>query len=206
MREHLLAPNVLSIGGTQRKNEEIMLETYLIRHCSPTLARLKTAGLFTYICGNFSELEEQLYRLNRFLTEKGITVTILQYKENTALIYVYRKFFLEQDLSALETKEILSCYGYQTSDPTKAVTQLKKRISGSEEFPHEIGLFLGYPPGDVMSFIENAGKNYKYCGHWKVYSNEQEARKLFSQFRNCKEAYQKWFHQGRSVVQLTLAS
>ena len=51
-------------------------------------------------------------------------------------------------------------------------------LSGSCAFPHEIGLFLGYPFEDVMGFIENKGENYLCSGCWKVYSCEQDARVL----------------------------
>lgn len=32
--------------------------------------------------------------------------------------------------------------------------QLRSRLHGSEEFPHEIGVFLGYPLNDVLGFIK----------------------------------------------------
>lgn len=41
--------------------------------------------------------------------------------------------------------------------------RLSGRISASEDFPHEIGLFLGYPVDDVTGFIQNKGRNYLLC-------------------------------------------
>ena len=55
------------------------------------------------------------------------------------------------------------------------------------EFPHEMGLLLGYPVGDVYGFIINQGKNYLYTGYWKVYDNLTETLKLFEQFEQAKE-------------------
>jgi hypothetical protein len=46
------------------------------------------------------------------------------------------------------------------------------------EFPHEIGLFLGYPPEDVAAFIANDGKNYACRTHWKVYHEPETARRI----------------------------
>ena len=81
-----------------------------------------------------------------------------------------------------------------------------KRLGEGDSFPHEIGIFLGYPLGDVMGFIQNAGKNCKCSGCWKVYCDECEARRLFAQFQKCREIYARLWNQGRSVWQLTVAA
>jgi hypothetical protein len=47
------------------------------------------------------------------------------------------------------------------------------------EFPHEIGLFLGYPADDVEAFIKYEGKNYASSRYWKVYHNIEEANEIF---------------------------
>ena len=57
---------------------------------------------------------------------------------------------------------------------------MRSRLAQREDFPHEIGLFLGYPLGDVIGFIKNAGQNCKCVGCWKVYCNECEAIKAFA--------------------------
>ena len=75
----------------------------------------------------------------------------------------------------------------------------------SEDFPHEIGIFLGYPLGDVIGFIDNAGKNSRCTGCWKVYCNECEAMRTFARFDKCRAVYQKMWAKGRSIVQLTVA-
>ena len=64
-------------------------EQYLIDNCSPTLASLKTANLFNYRYSSTDELNKAVERWNKELSGKGITVTVLRKRENTALIYVY---------------------------------------------------------------------------------------------------------------------
>ena len=80
------------------------------------------------------------------------------------------------------------------------------KLNLEEKFPHEIGLFLGYPLGDVIGFIENAGKNSKCAGCWKVYCNECETMKLFEKFKKCTRIYTKLWRQGTSVEKLTVAA
>ena len=42
-----------------------MSEEYFVRHCSPTLAGLKTANMFTYNYENISEMLDSLRSLNK---------------------------------------------------------------------------------------------------------------------------------------------
>ena len=58
----------------------------------------------------------------------------------------------------------------------KIILQLKKKFEKLNQFPHEIGIFLGYPIGDG-SFIENHGAIANVQSYWKVYCNEEEAKK-----------------------------
>ena len=53
---------------------------------------------------------------------------------------------------------MLTYYRYDSTEPEKAIEKLKMRLSETTEFPHEIGLFLGYPVGDVVGFIKTRGK------------------------------------------------
>lgn len=182
-----------------------MLERYLIEHCSPTLAALKTANLFTYSFSAKEDLDYQIAAWNRQLSDKGITLLALRYTACTALVYVCRKERLQQDLSKPEIKKFLEKYGYIQMDVEYAIARLKSRLEAEAEFPHEIGIFLGYPLGDVVGFVENAGKNSKCTGCWKVYCNECEAIKVFARFDKCKAVYMRLWNQGRSVRQLTVA-
>lgn len=96
--------------------------------------------------------------------------------------------------------------GYADIDVDRAIKRLRMRLEKGENFPHEIGLFLGYPLGDVRGFIENAGKNSKCAGCWKVYCNECETMKLFEKFRKCREIYLRLWQQGRPVRELAVAA
>lgn len=183
-----------------------MLEKYLIEHCSPTLASLKTANLFTYAYSSEQELTQDLAQWNDHLADKGIELIVLRRRERTALIYVCRTSHLKRDLSQPGVAYFLRKYGYGNVEPAYALQHLKRRLAESEEFPHEIGVFLGYPLGDVVGFIRNAGRSSKCSGCWKVYCNECEAVKTFAKYKKCREIYVRLWKDGRSVRQLTVAA
>ena len=86
--------------------------------------------------------------------------------------------------------------------------RLEERLAGTKQcgFPHEIGLFLGYPPRDVEAFIANRGQHCLLCGTWKVYHDPDGARRCFDRYRRCTRIYCDRLQAGFSVERLTVAS
>ena len=171
------------------------MEEYLITHCSPTLASLKPASLFLYYFMSKDELYESVAVWDAQFQKKGIRITILRENTDTALIYVYRPEAMIRELSRPEINVFLD----------QLLAELRIRLQASTEFPHEIGVFLGYPLQDVLGFIKNHGSNCKGMGDWKVYGDLGEAQKTFAKFKKCREIYADLWHQGRTIWQLTVA-
>ena len=61
---------------------------------------------------------------------------------------------------------------------------LKERLL-YDDFPHEIGVFLGYDLDDIKSYID--GKKCIYVGYWKVYSRLNEKLQIFNKYTKCRE-------------------
>ena len=79
---------------------------------------------------------------------------------------------------------------------------LASRMAGSGGFPHEVGLFLGYPAEDVEGFRRHGGQGYKYSGLWKVYSDVERAQRCFRQYGCCRRALCRRLEAGCRLVQL----
>ena len=182
-----------------------MSDEMIIRHGSPTLAGLKTGNLFNCSYSGKKELWDTLRSLNRRLVPKGVRIIPLRLSEEKVLLYIYRPRKLKQDFAVKETADLLKEYGYLVDNLGKCIAQLSRRLNETEEFPHEIGLFLGYPSEDVKGFIENRAKGYKCIGCWKVYGNEQDAKKQFERYRECTNVYCTQWANGKSIEQLTVA-
>ena len=161
-----------------------MLEFLIVRHGSPTLSGLKTGSLFTCIFSNQYEMRDHLLYWNQRLSHKGLYLLPLDERGGRTLIYLYRPSLLARDLSHAKTASLLTRLHYPTHSPACCVAQLMIRLRTNGSFPHEIGLFLGYPPEDVQGFM-NDPSNCKYTGFWKVYENTDAARALFAQYRLC---------------------
>ncbi len=183
-----------------------MIEKFLVAHCSPTLANLKTANLFNFRYVSEDKLNYQIEKWNGELNPKGVTIAVLRIKSGDALIYVYREGKLEADLKRDGVEDFLTKMGYDDFTVNSAIQKLSNRFSFNDEFPHEIGLFLGYPLGDVKGFVENKGRASKCAGCWKVYDNECKTVKLFEKFKKCRAIYWRLFQNGTSITRLTVAA
>lgn len=184
----------------------MLLEEMLVLYCAPTLAGLKTGGLFNYACISDLELPSQIAHCNKLLNPKGVHIVPLRLKAGRALIYVYRPMLLAKDIGHKDARDFLMSMGYTERSTGRCIGVLAERLASSQAFPHEIGLFLGYPLPDVKAFIENKGQNCKCIGCWKVYTDECRAKKLFAQFDQCTRIYRREFMKKRSILRLTVAA
>lgn len=181
-----------------------MSEEYLIRNCAPTLAGIKTASLFTCPCEDRKELMDTVRKLNRRLQAKGLRVLPLRFSAHKALIYLYRPRKLSADLADSTAAEILRRNGYDPVNCGQCVGKLIRKLRREPEFPHEIGLFLGYPPEDVSGFIELGPDLCKATGCWKVYGDEASAQKKFAQYKKCTRVYRDQWAKGSSIDRLAV--
>ena len=101
-------------------------------------------------------------------------------------------------------KDILKENGYPES-PGRCVSYLRGRLAESGEFPHEVELFLGYPPEDVSGFIKNGAQACKCVGCWKVYGDEAKAKCTFAKYKKCTAVYCAQWAAEKSMERLTVA-
>lgn len=182
-----------------------MSEDYIVRHCAPTLAGIKTASLFTCPFESEEALRDSVRRINKRLGPKGLRLLPLRLSDKKALIYLYRPAKLRSDLAQGRAEDILRSQGYSTGSCEKCVVQLVKKLRQQGDFPHEIGLFLGYPPEDVHGFIEHGPDCCKCTGCWKVYGDEEAAKKKFALYKKCTRIYREQWAKGKDMERLTVA-
>ena len=182
-----------------------MSEESFVLHSAPTLAGIKTANLFTTRNNDHDLVMNGIRHLNQLLTAKGIRVIPLKESKESILIYVYRPSCLIQDFQNECLQNMLENLQYPTSNPEQCIVKLVQRLRECKTFPHEIGLFLGYPPEDVRGFINNQARNYKCVGTWKVYGDEQEAKKKFDRYKSCTNDYCIRMQKGTALEKLVVA-
>lgn len=190
-------------GDSERRN--VMSEENLVRQCAPTLAGIKTGTIFPVPFDDLPTLTAEIRDLNRLLVPKGLRLLPLRYRDGTALLYLYRPAELRRDLTDHLAEALLEAAGYNGRSSEQCVAHLARRFQSGGEFPHEVGLFLSYPPRDVQGFIENHAVNYKCAGLWKVYGDVELAQSLFAKYRKCTDIYCHLWKAGADIGQLAVA-
>lgn len=158
-------------------------ERTLAVHSAPTLLGIKCANLISVAMDTGDVYG---YR-QEFENRSGLQMRVLCRCRERMLLYVYHETLLAMQLNQSEITVFLEQFGY-TNHMT--VSEMLSHLAGRMQcgdFPHEIGVFLGYPLADVKGFIENHGKNCLLCGCWKVYSNPESAKQTFANYDRCRE-------------------
>lgn len=187
----------------------MQLEAAMIEYGAPTLAGLKPASLFRYSPANRRVFGLQLMSWQKQLAPFGIRLAVLKGcpKTGSYLLYLYRWAELSRLTRQPAIQAFLTKMGYTPwTDFSDLLRQLARRMCLQESFPHEIGIFLGYPLEDVEGFIRNKGKRYTCCGCWKSYGNPQIASRQFAAYRKCTNILRARYAGGTPVLRLIVAA
>lgn len=178
-------------------------ERALAFYCAPTLAGLKPASLMACAQEEYPTLERIAVQYAQLLRPLGLSIEIVCRCAHRYLVLIYREKLLRRRLQQPEAAALLRAAGYPAHAALdEMLARLKRRMAKNPDFPHEIGVFLGYPLADVRGFQQNQGKNYKLCKYWKVYADVARAQACFDRYDRCRERFIHQLAQGKSLTQL----
>ena len=147
--------------------------------------------------------DKELARISMKLHNTNLSLIILCTCKKRHLVMVYRAKELEEHLRSKEVSDYLREFGYRRDDFISNLIRLHQRMNGfynkMKEFPHEVGVFLGYPICDIKGFLENKGERYLHSGYWKIYGNLEETRKKFLSYDEAREIAIDEFLSGREL-------
>jgi hypothetical protein len=181
----------------------ILTEKMIVEYCAPTLAGIKAGCIFSVRTADRSGLFRDLRTLNGVFQGKGVRVMPLRHRDGLAMIYVWRPSLLKRDLGDDCARCILEDIGYDLSSCSAMLSRLMSRLAKGDGFPHEIGLFLGYPPGDVLGFM-NRGR-CKCTGCWKVYTDVEAAQTAFAKIKECRSTLMSRLAAGLTLDRLAIS-
>lgn len=189
-------------------------ENLLANFCMPTLLKVKPSSLIRVN-------KKRLYKRSEFLKIIQVEIDwfecryyILYESEEQINLLIYNENLLVKILDNKEYGHFIARYGYDLQGDLleKMLSGLRKKfedyyhknVKESIDFPHEIGMILGYPLKDVEDFIKFGGKNYIICGYWKVYHNKEEALKIFDYYKKMREHAIGLIKEGRNLKEISL--
>lgn len=185
----------------KNSDQRLRLGFQIVLQCAPFLKGLKISCVIS--------VDAKLYGwLSEMFSDMDISYHRISCSDGRCLVLFYRPEELEKYLMEPGVYELIQKYGYTDMQVERVLAHLSDRIRGFNRkgmgFPHEIGVFLGYPLDDVKGFIENAGKKYLMIGYWKVYSDLAGARTAFMEYDRAKDCAVNEFLTGKSIREIAL--
>ena len=156
-------------------------------HCGITFAGLKVASLFRIDREAFRALADVRF----CFAKRGFRFAVIGRSGGKDLLYVFHLPRLQEILFDESNADFLRSCGYAYRSVGEALLQLRCRLCGGAGFPHEIGVFLGYPLDDVLECL---------AGYWKVYSEPEKKARLFAKYRRCSECICSKLREGKTLA------
>ena len=180
---------------TGRRNND-NIESQLVWQCAPLIAGLRISSLFIIH-------RRDLRYLYGLLRGSRICYYVLYVTAERVVILLYHVQRLTVYLEREEISRFLADRGYPVFRLEDILGTLRQRYQDyyrrQREFPHEMGLLLGYPLEDVKGFIHYKGKHCLYAGYWKVYDDVKGKRELFGMFGLAREMLAELLQNGADI-------
>ncbi|MDR0999706.1 MAG: DUF3793 family protein [Clostridiales bacterium] len=171
-----LAATRARLIASVHNNNHKYVESAFLYHGAPVLRGVKPAALMPLSACCLCAWRERKFILRR---ASGLCTVEISTARGKFLLLIYDKHALQSIMGREPNALFLAEYGYPAHcELAETLEYLKGRFLG-QGFPHEVGMFLGYPVEDVRGFIHNAGRDYICCRYWKVYSNAERAMEIF---------------------------
>lgn len=198
--------------------EKNSVEDYVKEHLclnAPVLLGLKPAAIFTVSKAEKARLEELLSSCGKkrggncpleeycggarmeeaFPSDCRVFAIVTLHSGEKESILLYRKDILYAHLADRKVKRFLHSLALGYEEGADWILHFKKRFleykEEGREFPHEVGIFLGYPLWDIRAFMQNPRREAKLTGYWKVYYKVEKAREQFQKYDRCIALLQK---------------
>jgi len=163
------------------------LMRYLLLQTSLVRAGVKPAEILTLNhCYGVAETQDG-YCLHQeeVLRRLGLPWYSLRHRESGTLTIFYDPRLLSETLSQSAVEKYLKRHGYADCNTLESwLERLAERFE-NENFPHEVGLFLGYPLKDVVGFI-SARSRMTHQGSWRIYGKKEPSLQLMDRFRRAR--------------------
>lgn len=171
-------------------NEQDCLAAFIALEAAEVIAGVKPSALISIpnrplSCGrNLFTLWHK--HATAILGNTNISACHLKDQADAILVLFYQTEPFKAYLQRRDISTLLDKAGYTGPyTPEHAIAQLAARFA-TTEFPHEIGLFLGYPIKDVMAFMGWIKLPFACQGPWKMYGNPQQSLSLAQRFHECR--------------------
>jgi hypothetical protein len=160
------------------RGERDRLELFIRWAAGPVIGRIKPASMVRLprneLGGAWGSWGEEICRT------LDVSAVVLRQSPVGALLLLYRRRMLRRALKGPCGRRLRSLSYPVGSGLESCLAYLAGRFSDPARFPHEVGIFLGYPIEDVIAFCTGILSPYDCRGYWKVYHRPEKAKRAFA--------------------------
>jgi hypothetical protein len=177
-------------------NKEKCFFEYLGRKIAPVLSEVKPSVLLAF--SNSHHLPDRQYydcfenNKNFFAALLGVDFLILKKQGKNLQVLFYDRAHLKNILNKPGVRKLLARQGYPREQKSLQadLEMLRRRFVQDKGFPHEIGVFLGYPLKDVAGYMYKRGN----CVHgprnqWCIFGQPEPSLNLMRSIRHCEKRF-----------------
>ncbi len=173
-------------------NAQDCLLNYLALKLAPVLVGVKPSSLLSlYNCEYSGENRYDLWQEHKEdITERlGISFRELKHTSRGKQVLFYNDEILFNRITHTENLIFLKRFEYSFCQELEDYLEmLKARFNGSS-FPHEIGLFLGYPLKDVRGFIEKESLPLAVKCRWQIFGSPEGSIQLMNMHKKAEQVF-----------------
>lgn len=132
--------------------------------------------------------EEKIKEIKAFFNScSRIKYEVIKIEDGSSRILFINEEALDEVLINKKCMNFLKFLGYPKKYEISTYTQILINKLKTKEFPHEIGIFLGYPLKDVVGFMGYGNYTLSKIKYWKVYGDTEISDKVYNRFLNHRE-------------------
>lgn len=161
---------------------------FLIENLAPLVLGIKPSVLLNMSLEqemNWKELQELITR------QKTLQLKEIRELKGRLQVFFYQRERLDSLLQQEPVHEFLTSLGYPEHHSLDAYLSLLQHKIVSRKFPHEIGVFLGYPLKDVLGFMGLLPLPYRKTQDWRIYGDETPSNEIYEKYRQARNIMRK---------------
>lgn len=128
------------------------------------------------------------------LLNKSIKLREIRKQNGSAQVFFYHSTSLNTALCSKANSRFLQELGYPKQYSVEGYVDFLVKRLNSNDFPHEIGIFLGYPLKDVLGFMGHSSLKLVKTKGWKIYGNENISNKRYQSFVQARTKVREHIH------------
>ena len=177
-----------TMNAVVKKVEHNSLLRFLTIKLAPVLVNVKPAVLVGMSNRRNECNYRELWIKNKTLLISNFGLSYREFKGARQVLF-YNPLLLDGVLNKVACKDFLNRFGYFDCICLDDYLELLAERFNSGQFPHEIGVFLGYPLKDVQGFLEHPARKPIRSGRWKVFGEVGPSVHVMNIFRKAETMF-----------------